>query len=105
MHSESNSLNSQASQRQPAARRWGRFGICCALIAVIWLGLLPALSNRPNVEKRIRFLESRGIDASAMFYTELEAMDGVLERLDRFHRRHPQALWRPSATTGRDAAN
>ena len=77
-------------------RRWGRLAVCCAVLGIIWLGVLPSVSNTAAVRSRIRFLESRGIDPAAMFYTELDAMDGVLERLDNFHRRNPTALWVPS---------
>ena len=34
------------------------------------------------MEKHLQFLDDRGIDASAMFYTELDAMDAILEKLE-----------------------
>ena len=33
-------------------------GGCGVLIAAVWLGLLPALSSRPDVQRRIRDLDS-----------------------------------------------
>lgn len=64
-----------------------------SLISLVWLAALPALSRRPAIEARLNELSAEGIDPSAMFYSELEAMEGVLLRLDRFHRRQPGALW------------
>jgi hypothetical protein len=32
-----------------------------------------------------------------MFYTELECLDQVLARLDRFRQQHPRALWLPES--------
>ena len=51
-------------------------------ITLLWCIVLPWLSARPLVRERLEFLEQRGIDPSAMFYTELEAMDAILERLE-----------------------
>lgn len=65
---------------------WGAIGL-------VWLAVLPAIAERPRVKARLETLKSQGIDPSAMYYSELDAMDDVLARLDRFHRRHPQALW------------
>jgi hypothetical protein len=44
--------------------------------------LLPWLSERPTVRERLRFLDERGIDPSAMYYTELDAMDDILDRIE-----------------------
>lgn len=63
-------------------------------MAVVWLVLLPAAGRRDALRRAIDSRERRGIDASAMFYTELEVMDDVLERSREFHRRSPEALWR-----------
>ncbi len=38
----------------------------------IWLLVLPWIGNWESVENHLELLESRRIDASAMFYTELE---------------------------------
>ncbi len=65
------------------------------LMALVWLQLLPLLASRPSVRREIDFLEAHEIDPSAMFYTELEATDAALNRVEAFHRRHPLALWIP----------
>lgn len=46
----------------------------------IWLRVLPRISHQPRVMERLQRLDAKGIDASAMFYTELPCMDEILER-------------------------
>ena len=55
---------------------------CIIAIAVIWCVLLPWVSSRPVVRKRLDFLDQKGIDPSAMYYTELDAMDSILDRIE-----------------------
>jgi hypothetical protein len=52
-------------------------------IAAVWLLFLPWIATQPSTAERLRFLEERGIDPSAMYYTELDAMDRILDRLER----------------------
>ena len=63
----------------------GGIRLALATIAMVltWVFFLPWLAKRPTVEGRLNWLEDRKIDPSAMYYTELEAMDGILERLER----------------------
>jgi len=76
-------------------RGWAQLWAACGLIAVVWIGVLPRLAESPRVQARLEYLEARRIDPSAMFYTELEGLDRVLGRLERFHQRQPRALWLP----------
>ena len=62
-------------------------------VAIIWLTVLPAIGKIESVQSSIREREARGIDSGAMFYTDLDMMDGVLARSKQFHREHPRALW------------
>jgi hypothetical protein len=48
-----------------------------------WLIVLPAIAARPATSAYLQRLDEQGIDASAMFYTELEMMPKLLERLER----------------------
>lgn len=41
-------------------------------IAVVWLWLLPLIAQNPVVERHMRLLDERNINAGAMFYTEVE---------------------------------
>ena len=53
-----------------------------ATIAVVWLLILPRAAELPSVNKRLRFLDEKEIDPSAMFYTELEVMDEILRKAE-----------------------
>lgn len=58
----------------------------CALVAAIWLGLLPWIADLPQERRQWRWLEQHKIDPSAMYYTELEAMQPILQRLNKQQR-------------------
>jgi len=83
-------MTSPATSR---SRGWLRLAVWWAAIAVCWLGLLPYIAGQPRVQARIEELEQQGIDPSAMFYSELEAMHGVLQDVDRIHRVTPEVFW------------
>ncbi|KAA1262197.1 hypothetical protein LF1_47590 [Rubripirellula obstinata] len=55
---------------------------CIIAIVSIWGAVLPWLSSYHHVQERLQFLDDRGIDPSAMFYTELEAMEPILNRIE-----------------------
>ena len=48
-------------------------------IAIVWLVVLPRCSQLPSTADYLDQLDRRGIDASAMFYTELPMMKPLLE--------------------------
>lgn len=62
--------------------------LLCAggLTALVWLWLLPSIADHPAQRRRWLFLQQHRIDPSAMYYTELEAMQPILERLNRQQR-------------------
>ena len=60
-----------------------RLGIAAVVIAVLWLIVLPWIAERPRMAAHLQWLDTHKIDPSAMFYTELESFDPVLERLER----------------------
>lgn len=58
------------------ARQIASFAVCALVVAIVWLGLLPLVARQLPVRRHIERLEDRGIDPSAMFYTEVyEASD------------------------------
>lgn len=61
-----------------------RFLLAAATLCVclVWCVLLPRLAKVNVVEDRLKFLDDRGIDPSAMYYTELDAMDAILDRIE-----------------------
>ncbi len=85
----------------PNGAAWRRLIGCWSIIAAFWLVVLPWLAAQPSIQSRLSDLQSQGIDPSAMFYTELEAMEAALTRIDRFHHEHPDGLWRPAAAPRR----
>lgn len=60
-----------------------RLVICVSFIAVVWLAVLPWWANQPTMQQHLHELDEQGIDPSAMYYTELEAMEPILRRLER----------------------
>ncbi|MEZ6076075.1 MAG: hypothetical protein R3C09_08970 [Pirellulaceae bacterium] len=59
------------------------FAILTLVLAGIWLVILPWIARQPQMATHLQWLEEQGIDGGAMFYTELEAMEPILERLER----------------------
>ncbi len=51
-------------------------------IAFVWCFFFPWYATQPAMKEHLQFLDDRGIDPSAMFYTELDAMDAILEKLE-----------------------
>ena len=60
-----------------------RLGLTAAVLGVIWLHVLPWVAVQPGMAAHLKSLEEQGIDPSAMFYTELDAMEPVLRRLEQ----------------------
>lgn len=60
-----------------------RLVIAVSVLACVWLVILPWYSRQPAMEAHLQWLDERGIDPSAMYYTELEAMQPILQRLER----------------------
>ena len=75
----------------------------CAIICVVWLVLLPILSTQPTTAARIERLESKGIDPSAMFYTDVEIMEEISHRWKETTAKHPDALWVPDVSINQKA--
>lgn len=49
-------------------------------LSVVWLVWLPAYANQPAMKRHLQWLDDKGIDPSAMYYTELEFMKDILAR-------------------------
>lgn len=79
--------------------RWRRLALVGLALVVVWGILLPAVSRQPAVSTWIRDLEEQGINPSAMYYTELESFQPVLERLNRELRRKHEVARSATDTT------
>ncbi len=62
---------------------WGRLLFAVCAVAAVWLVLLPWLARQPHMAEHLHGLEVRGIDAGAMYYTDLDMMQPILHRLER----------------------
>lgn len=65
---------------KPGLARWLSLMLASLSIAVIWCGFLPWFATTSVMHQRLEFLDDQGIDPSAMFYTELDAMDEILSK-------------------------
>lgn len=45
-----------------------------AVVAVVWLGLLPRLIRLQPIAAHVERMEARGVNPAAMYYTELERL-------------------------------
>ena len=70
------------------------FAILTGIILVVWCVLLPAVIQQPDVASHIIDLEVKGIDPSAMFYTDLEIAEEISYRVERGSKKDPDLLWK-----------
>ena len=75
-------MNPSMSDNRNSQSSVPRLLLGLTVIGVIWLVVLPRIATVSAVDERLRFLDSNNIDASAMFYTELDVMDGILDRIE-----------------------
>lgn len=73
------SQESQAFDSIDRRRGLMRLISICAATVFIWCVVLPWYAERPGMKQHLKFLNDRGIDPSAMFYTELDYMDSILK--------------------------
>jgi hypothetical protein len=59
---------------QATVARTLRLSAGLAVVAAVWCGLLPRLLEWPPVARHVALMEERGVDPSAMYYTELERL-------------------------------
>ena len=83
------------SARPGALRRSCLLAAIAAAAALAWLVVLPRVAHQPRVRASLEAFEANGIDPSAMFYTELGAMEDVLARLPAGHRQPEDAPVKP----------
>ena len=65
------------------ASKWKKrlaFLAAVASMGFVWLVLLPACARQEAISQRLKWLDQQGIDPSAMYYTELEVMEDILQR-------------------------
>lgn len=87
-------LMSSPDNSESITRRWLSLGICVSLILLLWLVVLPAAGRTELLSRRIQFLDSRGIDPSARFYTDQEAGWRNAKAMEERIEECPAAFWR-----------
>jgi len=60
-----------------------RLILSLAIVAGAWLIALPWIARQPAEHDSWTSLNQSGIDPSAMYYSELEVMKPILERINR----------------------
>ncbi len=63
-------------------KSFARLFVASLVVVLVWGWFLPWVSHHRSVKQRLDFLDARGIDPSAMFYTELDVMDEILDELE-----------------------
>lgn len=64
-----------------------RLVVAGSVVAAAWLVALPWIARQPAEQSRWQTLQAAGVDPSAMYYSELDAMRPILERLNVSERR------------------
>lgn len=72
---------------------WLSLGVAIAVMLIVWMLVLPWVGSRESVRARIDALDRQGIDPSALFYTDLEAMQQVEADLAAITDSHRQLFW------------
>jgi len=66
--------------------------VALMVLAVLWLGLLPALTRTKGAARHIRTMQEGGVNPGAMFYSELEGPEPFAIPLDA-----PPSGWKSGA--------
>ena len=83
------------SQKPAGIRDRGSLWFAMIVLAVsaLWLVVLPWIGSQPDIAAKIEEEQRRGIDPSAMFYSELELLPPVAHRLERMQDRAAGGFW------------
>lgn len=55
--------------------------IALGVVGLIWLVALPMAASTPRMALWLDWMDDRGVDPSAMYYTELEMMGPIFDRM------------------------
>lgn len=80
-------------QHQPLSVRLAKMAFALTSLALIWLVLLPALGDYPQIRRHIDTMQAAGINPSAMYYSELPNLPAAEAEFRRIHRDDPGLLW------------
>ncbi len=74
-------------------RGWWSLGLTTLVIVIVWTCVLPWIGSRQSVRARIEHLDRLGIDAAALYYTDLEVMHRLESDVAAIRQAHPDAFW------------
>ena len=86
------------SQEKSNHGGWLRLGFAASLTLFVWTIALPWAARWPVVRGRIEQLDRKRIDPSAMFYTDLPAMENILKQISEINENNPGLFWRREVT-------
>lgn len=73
-----------------------KFAAALTVLAVVWLVILPLIGRQPAVSQHIEHQQQRGVNPSALFYSELEFLPDVVHRFERLELHVPANVMRPA---------
>lgn len=82
-------------QSERLANQRLRLSIGVGMLLLIWLVVLPRISQLPMVEQWAAFLDDRGVNPNAKFFTDQPAAFVKSRQVMQRAREHAKAFWEP----------
>ena len=82
-------------KNKSSGRAWFPLLLCLGSLLAIWLVVLPWLSNQSAALHWSAFLDSRGVNPNAKFFTDQEAGFVNSRRVMQQANQNPRAFWEP----------
>jgi hypothetical protein len=75
------------------AKEWSSLCLGVLAIVIVWTLVLPWIGSRQSVRSEIEFLDRQGVDPTALYYSDLEAMERIESDIAAISQAHPDAFW------------
>ncbi len=69
-----NQIQSDMNPSNDSLKRWCRAILAASALGFVWLIILPRMASQPAIRDHIDRLHEADINASAMFYSELDCL-------------------------------
>ena len=76
-----------------SAKGWPALCVGASVILIVWTLVLPWIGSWKSVQSQIEYLDRNGIDPTALYYTDLEAMERLESNVAAVSQAHPDAFW------------
>ena len=80
------------------AKGWLLLCLGVSVILIVWTLVLPWISSWQSVRAQIELLDRHRIDPTALYYTDLEAMERIESDVAAISHAHPHACWSIGST-------